>query len=1079
MTCPWCRYDNLPRARFCGQCGRGVRSDSVCASCSTPNPVDHSFCDACGAALPDRPEPGASAAAGVTPDHARSAPPARAAADAPGVTLHQVRPSPVIGAAADDPGVTSTARSAAPVFTRTAVTEGAAADLAAELRPLIDGDVRFDRMSRALYSTDASIYQIDPVGVVMPRNAEDVVAAVETSARHGIPILPRGGGTSLAGQTVGNALVIDFSAYMRDMIELNAEEGWVRVQPGIVLDELNSLLRPSGVLFAPDPSTSNRGNVGGALGNNSCGAHSIRWGKTVDHTLELDVVLSNGDTARFGETSSEALQSRARGGELLGRIYRDLTEIGNANRGEVRRRYPKIMRRVSGYNLDELDRDGGFNMARFVVGSEGTLVTITEAKLRVVPIPARKGLAVIHFHDLLESLEATVVALDIEPAAVELIGSMILRQARSNIEYSRMMDFVEGDPEALLIVEVTGDSEAEVEAGLERLEARMRSARLGYAVRRLVDPAAQERVWAVRKAGLGLMMNVRGPEKPLPFVEDTAVAPEKLPEFVRRFDQIIRDHGTTAGYYGHASVGCLHIRPLVDLTLRDGVERMASIADAVSDLVLEFGGAMSGEHGDGIVRSGFIEKMFGPALYQAFRDVKRSFDPDGIMNPGKIVDPSPMTEDLRASRRSVRVGDTALDFSREGGMAAAAEMCNGQGACRKVIGGTMCPSYMATRDEEHSTRGRANALRAAMSGALPPGALTSRRLYEVMDLCLACKACKAECPSNVDMAKLKYEFLDGYHRANGQTTRNLIFGNIATLSRWGAFFAPLSNRLLRSDAVGELLERQGVDRRRTLPRFAGQTFRQWFKARGGSSGRRNERGRVALFTDTFTNYNHPEIGAAAVRVLESLGYGVVLPPVVCCGRPMLSAGMAQKAKVNARRNVESLRSYAAEGTKIVGLEPSCILSFRDDYPDLTPGLRGLEEVVDSTMLIEEFLVHAREQDGAVLEFSRPLGKVLFQGHCHQKALTGTVKATQALESIPGCEVEEIKSGCCGMAGSFGFEKEHYDVSMRLGEQALFPSIREAGGGAAIVADGVSCRQQIEHGTGAHARHLAEVLAAAL
>jgi FAD/FMN-containing dehydrogenase/Fe-S oxidoreductase len=962
----------------------------------------------------------------------------------------------------------------------TAGVESDTRELVEDLRHRVGGEVRFDKISRALYSTDASIYQIEPIGVVLPRDVEDVVAVVETAARHGVSVLPRGGGTSLAGQTVGQSVVIDFSKYMRNLVELNVEEGWVRTQPGIILDELNHLLRPSGVLFAPDPSTSNRGNVGGALGNNSCGSHSIKWGKTIDHTLELDVVLSNGETTRLAPIARDALNERMRGEGFERDIFRTVVAVGESSRQEVQARFPKIMRRVSGYNLDEFERDADFNMARFVVGSEGTLVTITEAKMRVVPIPAHKALAVIHFRELAESLEATVVTLELQPAAVELIGSMILRQARSNLEYSRMMDFVEGDPEALLVVELTGDSEAKVEAGLDLLETRMKDARLGYAFRRLVDPLAQEKVWAVRKAGLGLMMNIQGAAKPLPFVEDTAVAPEKLPEFVRRFDEIVREHGTTAGYYGHASVGCLHIRPLIDLKRREGVQRMTSIAEAVSDLVLEFGGAMSGEHGDGLVRSGFIQKMFGPALYEAFRDVKHAFDPNGIMNPGKIIDPPPMTENLRTDPGyTARMTETALDFTAEGGLDGAADMCNGQGACRKVLGGTMCPSYMVTRDEEHSTRGRANALRAAMSGTLPTDALTSKRLYDVLDLCLECKACKAECPSNVDMAKLKYEFLDRYHRANGQTLRNLMFGNIAMLSRWGSFFAPVSNWLLGSAGVRDLLEKQGVDPRRTLPPFAKQTFRQWFKARGGSPTAEDERGQAVLFPDTFTNYNHPEIGIAAVKVIESLGYQVVLPPSRCCGRPMLSAGMMDRAKRNARYNVGSLIDYVAGGAKIVGLEPSCILSFRDDYKDLLPGVSGVNAVADSTMLIDEFVTYAREKDGATLKFRRPPGKVLFHGHCHQKALVGTQGAMQALDSVPGCDAEEIKSGCCGMAGSFGFESEHYEVSMKAGEQVLFPAVRGAGEATTVVADGVSCRQQIQDGTGRRARHLVETLADAL
>ena len=963
----------------------------------------------------------------------------------------------------------------------TQVAESDARSLVEELKRRVVGEVRFDQMTRAIYSTDASIYQIEPVGVVIPRNADDVVAVMEVANRHGVPVLPRGGGTSLAGQTVGHAIVIDFSKYMRDVIEVNAEEGWVRTQPGIVLDELNKHLEPHGMMFAPDPSTSNRGNVGGALGNNSCGAHSIVWGKTVDNVRELDVVLSNGDTGRFGTPNGEQLEAKMRGESLEAEIYRNVFAIGEANRDEILARYPKIQRRVSGYNLDELVGGSGFSMARFVVGSEGTLVAITEATLRIVPRPRMKAIAVLHFKDLLESLEATVATLELEPAAVELIGSMIIRQARSNLEYSRMMDFIEGDPEALLVVEMAGESEAELRAKLDALEARMNRKGLRYAVRRLMSPEDQERVWAVRRAGLGLMMNVPGDAKPLPFVEDTAVAPEVLPQFVKRFDEIVREHGTTAGYYGHASVGCLHIRPLINLRRPDDVDRMVSIAEQISDLVLEHGGSMSGEHGDGLVRSVWIEKMFGTRLYQAFRDVKRAFDPKGIMNPGKIVDSPPMTENLRIgpSYRTLDV-ETGFAYTDQGGFAGAIEMCNGQGACRKVLGGTMCPSYMVTRDEEHSTRGRANALRAAMSGLLPADSLTGQRLYEVMDLCLECKGCKAECPSNVDMAKLKYEFLDKYHKANGYPLRSHLFGNIAALSRWGSFFAPFSNWTLKSGVFRDLLEQHvGIDGRRVLPQFASQTFVQWFRARGGSPASTGANGQVVLFPDTFTNYNEPELGRAAVKVLERLGYQVLLAPARCCGRPMLSKGMLDKARRNARSNVEDVYPHVKRGAKLVGLEPSCILSFKDDYRDLMGGDARAITISENTMLIEEFVLYAQEEKRASLEFENPSRKLLFHGHCHQKALTGTRSSMDVLRSIPGSDPLEIKSGCCGMAGSFGFEKEHYDISLKIGEQVLMPAIRAQEGDFTVVSEGISCRQQIEHSTGKRARHLVEVLADAL
>lgn len=970
-------------------------------------------------------------------------------------------------------------------------------DLAEDLRRRVSGEVRFDKMSRLLYSTDASIYQIEPVGVVIPKTVEDVLAVVEAANKYGVPVLPRGGGTSLAGQTVGKAIVVDFSKYMRNVIEINAEEQWVRAQPGIILDELNQRLQPHSLLFTPDPSTSNRGNIGGAIGNNSCGSHSILWGKTSDNVHELSVILSDGTRTAFGRLDAAQLAEKTRLDGLEGHIYRELTAIGREERDEVVARFPRIMRRVGGYNLDELadprpltpDRWGpgearGLHMARFAVGSEGTLVTVTEAKLKLVRRPKTRAVAVVHFNGLIEAMEATVATLELGPAAVEHIGSMILRQARDNLEYARLMDWVQGDPSDVLAVEFFGESEAELQSRLDALEARMKRGGLGYATTRLMKPADQARVWAVRQAGLGIMMNVRGDAKPIPFVEDTAVSPEVLPKFVERFDEIIRDHGTEAGYYGHASVGCLHIRPLVNLKARDGMERMVSIMDAVSSLVLEFGGALSAEHGDGMVRGPWNEKMFGPRLYQAFRRVKKAFDPKGIMNPGKIVDCPPMTENLRIgpTYRTSSI-QTGFSFAREGGLGAAIEQCNGQGACRKVGAGAMCPSFMATRDEEHSTRGRANALRSAISGALPADSLTGRRLYDVLDLCLECKACKAECPSNVDMAKLKYEFLDRYHKAHGHPLRKRIFGNIAALSRWGSFAAPVSNWALGSRAMAELLERYaGIDPRRRLPPFAPQTFAQWFHARTltpqPSTPGAGERPRVLLFNDTFTNFNHPEIGQAATLVLERMGYEVVLLPWRCCGRPMLSSGMMDKARRNAAANIGLAHEYVAQGVKVVGLEPSCISAFRDDYLDLLDGDTKAQEVAGSAMLAEEFLL-AAAKSGRRLELKNGTSKVLFHGHCHQKALVGTKPAMEVLRWLPGCEVKEVAAGCCGMAGAFGFEKEHYDISMKIGEQRLLPAVRAEQGEFVVVSEGVSCRQQIEHGAGKRAKHLVEVLAEAL
>ena len=946
-----------------------------------------------------------------------------------------------------------------------------------ELNLQVQGEVRFDKMSRALWSTDASIYQIEPVGVVLPKTKDDIIAVLETAQKYGVSVLPRGGGTSLAGQTVGESIVLDFSRYMRDVVEINPEEGWVRTQPGIILDELNRILAPHNVLFAPDPSTSSRGNVGGALGNNSCGAHSIMWGKTVDNVHELDVILSNGDTTTFGQLSGDSLEAKMRGSGFEGDIYRSLFEIGEGNRDEILSRYPKIQRRVSGYNLDEFVSGSNFNMARFVVGSEGTLVTITEAKLRVVPVPKYKGLAVLHCMELIESMEATVAALDLDPSAIELIGSMIIRQAQSNLSYSRITDFIEGEPEALLAIELVANSEKELAHKFDLLKEMISKGGWGYSLVWLTKDADQEKVWDVRKAGLGLMMNVPGDAKPLPFVEDTAVSPHVLPDFVRRFDSIVRKHGTEAGYYGHASVGCLHIRPLINLKNQEGIDRMVAISDEISDLVLEFGGSMSGEHGDGLVRSGYNEKMFGSQIYQAFRDVKTAFDPKKIMNPGKIVDSPPMTDNLRyGSTYGTLSPQTGFAFAEEGSFATAIEMCNGQGACRKVHGGTMCPSYMATRDEEHSTRGRANALRAAMSGAIPTDMLTSERLYQVMDLCLECKACKAECPSNVDMAKLKYEFLNIYHQENGYGLNNRFFGNVDLLSKMGAFFAPISNWMMNTSFSKQLLEKTiGIDKRRQLPNFAPQTFQQWFRSRVDTETPKNPKGMVVLFPATTTNYNHPELGIATVNILEKLGYEVILPNSRCCGRPMLSNGMMSQAKANVDFNISSIYPFVEKGAKLVGIEPSCALGFISDFSDLASEPEKAKEISENTMLIEDFFLYATKEED--FQFTNPPQnqKVVFHGHCHQKALVGTTSAMEVLKTIPGLEPVEIKSGCCGMAGSFGFYKDHFDISMQIGENTLFPAIREENDDVIVVSEGVSCRQQIEQGTQRKTKHLVELL----
>ncbi|HXU87905.1 MAG TPA: FAD-linked oxidase C-terminal domain-containing protein [Methylomirabilota bacterium] len=949
-------------------------------------------------------------------------------------------------------------------------------DLEHELRKRVRGSVRFDQGSRLLYSTDASMYQVEPIGVVIPRDADDVAAAFDVARAQRVALLPRGGGTSLTGQTVNRALVFDFSQHMNQVLEVNTDEGWARVQPGLVQDELNAHVRPMGLLFGPDTSTSNRATIGGMLGNNSGGSHSIAYGLTVEHVMELTTLLADGTRVVFGTVTAEAFEAKCRLDGAEGRIYREIAAIRLEFADEIRTRYPKHWRRVAGYNLNEAIKDFPLNVARVVVGSEGTLLAVLEAKVRLVKRPRTTALDVIHYQEIQEALESSQSILETGPYAVELTDKVILDLARSNIEQSKRMAFVNGEPGAILIVEYAGESEAEVRGKIEALEARRARERFGYAAHLAYDPAEQQSIWKLRKAGLGLLLGMKGDKKPIAFVEDTCVEPRHLKDFVPRFAEIFAKHETTGAYYGHCSVGCLHIRPVIDLKTPRGLEQVRAIADEITDLVLQYSGTISSEHGDGRARSPFLERMYGPTLMEAFRRLKNAFDPDHRMNPGNIVDSPGILENLRYGV-SYKTWEpkTLLDFSEQGGFAAAIEMCNGVGACRKTLEGTMCPSYMVTRDEEHSTRGRANALRAVLSGRMAPAEFTGRRLYEVMDLCLECKGCKAECPSNVDMAKMKYEFLHHYYAANGRPLRNRLFGRIAALNALGARLPAVANRLANLPLNRWVLEKiAGIDRRRPLPALAEETFESWFRRRPRPAAA--PRGQVVLFHDTFVTYNVPGIGHAAVQLLEAGGYEVVLVDRKCCGRPMISKGMLTEAREHARYNVERLHPYAARGVAIIGLEPSCLLTLRDEWVDL---LRTEEArlVARQSALLEQFLLRERER-GLTLPFSGRRQHALLHGHCHQKALVGTAPTVAAL-TWAGFDVSEVDSGCCGMAGSFGFEREHYDVSIALGNRRLAPAVKATPADTAVIAPGISCRQQIEHLAGRRALHPAEALWQAL
>jgi FAD/FMN-containing dehydrogenase/Fe-S oxidoreductase len=959
-----------------------------------------------------------------------------------------------------------------------------ASSLERDLAHRISGEVRFDRVSRALYSTDASVYQIEPAGIVVPRTVQDVVEAVLVAKEHGISITARGGGTSQAGQAIGAGLQLDTSKYLNRIVELNVAGRWAWVEPGVVLDELNAQLRPHGLRFAPDISTASRATIGGMIANNSSGARSVLYGKTIDHVLETRVVLADGSLVHFGPVESARLDEASANGSLEAACYRTVRDTAAACRGEIERRFPKVLRRVGGYNLDEFtDPAKPVNLTKMIVGSEGTLGLVVAAKVGLVALPAAKAVLTIEFEELLDALAATPLVLRHRPSAIEVMDRFILDHAKENAALAALRrSILLGDPGALLCVEMYADRADDLPPRFDALEQELAASGLRCRWRRALSLPDQARIWSFREASLGLSMAMKGDDKSLSFVEDTAVAPEKLRDYIERFLKVVRAHGTVAGVYAHASVGCLHVRPVVNLKTADGVARFEAIANDIADLVLEFGGALSGEHGDGLVRGPFTEKMFGPVLYEAFRAIKRAFDRDGRFNPGKIVDCPPMTANLRYGA-GYQTPDlpTFFDYAEHGGMGRAVEMCSGLGACRKTLEGTMCPSYMATREEKHSTRGRANTLRLAMAGKLGESGLGDHGVHEVLDLCLECRACKAECPVGVDVARFKSEFLADYHRRHGTPLRARALGHIHALSQIGSAFAPLSN-LVAGSAAGRWINEQllGIDRRRTPPPFRRTTFRRAAASRL-ASGRPHRASGVVLFNDTFTNYNHPEIGLAALDVLETAGVTPRLVAHGCCGRPLISQGLLDDARRAAQLNADTLHDIAAGGERIVFLEPSCLSAMREDAPALLrgEGRRKAQVVADACVLFEDYV----EQEWAAGRFALRLrpgpSSVLLHGHCHQKAMGLMPPARALLARIPGAAVVDLDAGCCGMAGSFGYAKEKYDVSRQIGERKLLPAARALAADAVLVAPGTSCREQVAHFTGARALHPAQLLASLL
>jgi len=934
--------------------------------------------------------------------------------------------------------------------------------LARRLQKEVDGEVLFDAASRGRYSTDASIYQIEPVGVVVPRSAAAARTAIAIAAEAGVPVLPRGAGSSQCGQAVGAALVIDDSKYLNQLVEVDAAARTALVAPGLVLDALNAKLRPLGLWFPVDVSTSAQATLGGMAGNNSCGSRSIAYGNMVHNVLAIDAVTAEGKRWRFG-----AMENPSGPADYLEFVAR-LKNLYEMQKGEIEARFPKVLRKVAGYNLDHLGPPHR-NAAHLLVGSEGTLAWFERLLLKLSPLPSERALGVVHFPKFYTAMELTQHIVKLGPSAVELVDRTMIGLAREIGAFRKTVDaFIKGDPDAILLVEFSGEGNQAQK--LKQLVQLMGDLGLPGSVVEITDARQQRDVWEVRKAGLNIMMSMKGDGKPVSFIEDCAVPLEHLAEYTDRLTQVFEKHGTRGTWYAHASVGTLHVRPILDMR-RDGAQKMRAIAEEACAMVKQYKGAYSGEHGDGLVRSEWIEPFFGPRLTATLGEIKALLDPRGLMNPGKIVAPSKMDDKTLFRFKpgyDTRVPPPALDWSEWGGFDKAVEMCNNNGHCRKFDAGTMCPSFRVTQDEQHLTRGRANTFRLALSGQLGPE--SDAMVKEALDLCVSCKGCKRECPTGVDMARMKIEFLAHYRKGHGLTLRDRAVAYLPRYARIAAALAPLSNLGMRM--FGGLA---GFTAKRPLPAWRRDRFvdRAWAK-----SGARE----VVLLVDTFNRYFEPDNARAAVRVLQAAGYRVhAANPVegsrpLCCGRTFLAAGLVDEARSEAKRVLDALAPWLAHGVPIIGLEPSCVFTLRDEYGVLLPGTEALAK---NSFLLEEFL--AAESTAGRLDLSlKAIGsEALLHGHSHQKAFAVMGAVEQVLRLVPHLNVRTVESSCCGMAGNFGYEAEHYDISMKMGEASLLPAVRKASPETLVVADGTSCRHQIEHGAQREALHVARVLERAL
>ncbi|MFY0650779.1 MAG: FAD-binding protein [Cyclobacteriaceae bacterium] len=966
------------------------------------------------------------------------------------------------------------------------------------LQGQLTGELFFDSTMRKLYATDASAYREMPLAVAIPKDENDIKKLIEFANAYGTSLIPRTAGTSLAGQVVGGGIVVDVSKHFNQLLEVNEEESWVRVQPGVIRDDLNRYLKPYGKYFGPETSSANRAMIGGMVGNNSCGSNSVVYGSTRDHLLEVKGFLSDGTYATFNTKSEqefvELLNSNS---ELERSIYNSINEIltNKENIENIEKEFPKpsIDRRNTGYAIDLMainkpfNKQGKeFNFCKLIAGSEGTLMFITEIKINTIPLPPKnKALVCIHCEDINESLKANLVGLKFKPHASELIDHYILECTKQNIEQQKNRFFIQGDPGAILVVELAAENDEELDDICLDLINDLKKENLGYHFP-VLKGNDLGKIWQLRKAGLGLLANIPGDAKAAPVIEDTAVDVEDLPQYIIEFNEILDQHNMSCVHYAHAGSGELHLRPIINLKTKKGHEQYRMIATKIAHLVKKYKGSLSGEHGDGRLRGEFIKTMIGEQNYKLIEDVKRAWDPNNIFNPGKIIDTPPMDSNLRyeAERDEPNI-KTYFDWSKNDGVLRSAELCNGSGDCRKSpeSGGTMCPSYMATRDEKNTTRSRANILREVLTNSDKTNKFDSKEIKEVLDLCLSCKGCKSECPSNVDMARLKAEFQQNYFDKHGIPLKTKLTGRFNKNMKMASIFPPAYNFMVSNPLTSKLFKSfMGISQKRPLPKMPSQTLISWFKGsfKAQSSGDQNKT--VNIFADEFANFQDVEIGKKMIMLLDKLGYNVVIPEHDESCRTFISKGMLKEAIPVINKNIKTLSKVVSADAPIVGIEPSAILTLRDEYPDLCDAelKEQSTKLAEHIYTFEEFVTSEFENGNIKSElFSLEERLIRAHGHCHQKALSSVVTLKKVLSIPQNYKVQMIPSGCCGMAGSFGYEEEHYDVSMKIGELVLFPTVREADEDTIIAAPGTSCRHQIHDGTGKAAKHPAEILFEAL